>query len=728
MYLFNRKFSAILLCFGCTTVQSVYGQTSTPADAQVQARANSLLQQMSLDEKLQFIASKYPSNASPGGGGGFIPGIPRLGIPDLNMVDSATGSGSTTQASSTFPATIALAASWEPHLSYDYGVQVAKQLRAQGFGMGLGGGVNLTREPRAGRTFEYLGEDPILAGELLAERTNGTQSQRVIATAKHFAGNEQETNRMGGNSQIDERTMRELYLLPFEIALEKSHPLSLMCAYTRLNGDYACENKFLLTSVLKNEWKFQGEVQSDWGATHSTVKAINAGLDEEEGSDAGPAFLAPVPVRSVLASRAVSQDRLDDMIRRKLYVLIASGVMDDAPKGGGTIDFVGANSFAQSVEEQSIVLLRNQSNQLPVKINAPKRIAVIGAHADAAVMTGGGSADTFHPVTGAFAGCGGLRFAKTDGCGWWRSPWLKVDVPLTKALQQLSPSSIVSFAGNRDENAPFRDYTPDEIRDAVALARNADVAIVVVAQPAGEDFGDLQSLSLSNPLNQNQLVEAVADVNPHTVVVIESGNPVLMPWKDKVSAIVEAWYPGEAGGKAIANVLFGKVNPSGKLPISFPLHDQDSPTWGTDGAFAADPIYTEKLDIGYRWYDVHNIKPLYEFGYGLSYTHFSYSNLSVEKTDEHGMVARFSVTNDGRVAGAEVAQVYLDISSPGEPPRRLGGWAKVSLTPGDKREVRVVIPPKALRVWSLDGDRWEFVVPSKVEVGSSSRDIQLSSQ
>jgi beta-glucosidase len=728
MYLFNRKFWAILLYFGCTTVQRVYGQTSTPADVQVQARANSLLQQMSLDEKLQFIASKYPSNASPGGGGGFIPGIPRLGIPDLNMVDSATGSGSTTQASSTFPATIALAASWEPHLSYDYGVQVAKQLRAQGFGMGLGGGVNLTREPRAGRTFEYLGEDPILAGELLAERTNGTQSQRVIATAKHFAGNEQETNRMGGNSQIDERTLRELYLLPFEIALEKSHPLSFMCAYTRLNGDYACENKFLLTSVLKDEWKFQGEVQSDWGATHSTVKAINAGLDEEEGSDAGPAFLAPVPVRSVLATRAVSQDRMDDMIRRKLYVLIASGVMDDAPKGGGTIDFVGANSFAQSVEEQSMVLLRNQSNQLPLKINAPKRIAVIGAHADAAVMTGGGSGDTFHPVTGAFAGCGGLRFAKTDGCGWWRSPWLKVDVPLTKALQQLSPSSIVSFAGNRDKNAPFRDYTPDEIRDAVALARNSDVAIVVVAQPAGEDFGDLQSLSLSNPSNQNQLVDAVADVNPHTVVVIESGNPVLMPWKDKVSAIVEAWYPGEAGGKAIANMLFGKVNPSGKLPISFPVHDQDSPTWGTDGAFAADPIYTEKLDIGYRWYDVHNIKPLYEFGYGLSYTHFSYSNLSVEKTDEHGMVARFSVSNDGHVAGAEVAQVYLDISSPGEPPRRLGGWAKVSLTPGEKKEVRVVIPPKALRVWSLDGDRWEFVVPSKVEVGSSSRDIQLSSQ
>jgi beta-glucosidase len=267
MYLFNRKFTAILLYFGCTTVQSVYGQTSTPADAQVQARANSLLQQMSLDEKLQFIASKYPSNASHGGGGGFIPGIPRLGIPDLNMVDSATGSGSTTQASSTFPATIALAASWEPHLSYDYGVQVAKQLRAQGFGMGLGGGVNLTREPRAGRTFEYLGEDPILAGELLAERTNGTQSQRVIATAKHFAGNEQETNRMGGNSQIDERTLLELYLLPFEIALERSHPLSFMCAYTRLNGDYACENKFLLTYILKTEWKFQGEVQSDWGAS-----------------------------------------------------------------------------------------------------------------------------------------------------------------------------------------------------------------------------------------------------------------------------------------------------------------------------------------------------------------------------------------------------------------------------------------------------------------------------
>ena len=699
-----------------------------PRDAQIHERADSLIKQMSLEEKLQFVASKYPSNASPGGGAGFIPGISRLAIPDLNIVDSATGSGSTTQPSTTFPATIALAASWDPQLSFDYGVQVAKQLRAQGFGMGLGGGVNLTREPRAGRVFEYLGEDPVLGGELLAARTNGTQSQKVIATAKHFAGNEQETNRMGGNSQIDERTLRELYLLPFEIAVEKSHPLSIMCAYSRLNADYACESKFLLNDVLKEDWNFQGEVQSDWGATHSTTKAINAGLDEEEGSDAGPAFFSPVPVRYALASHTVSQERLDDMVRRKLYALIASGVMDDAPKGGGKIDFAAGAAFAQSVEEQSIVLLRNQNDQLPLKGNTLKRIAVIGAHADAAVMSGGGSADTMHPVTGSFGGCGGLRFGKADGCGWWRNPWLKVDVPLTQALQQLSPASIVSYAGNKDQNSPFREYTPDEIRDAVKLAHQADVAIVVVAQSAGEDFGDLPSLSLANPSNQNEMVEAVAAANPHTVVVIESGNPVLMPWNEKVSAIVEAWYPGEAGGKAIANVLFGKVNPSGKLPLSFPLHDQDTPTWGADGTFAADPVYSEKLDIGYRWYDARRIAPMYEFGYGLSYTKYTYSKLSTEHTADHGLVVTFSVRNDGRVAGSEIAQVYLGIDSPGEPPRRLGGWTKLSLAPGETKQARLVIAPTALRVWSLDHERWEVVPPTSVQVGSSSRNLLLSSQ
>jgi beta-glucosidase len=699
-------------------------QTGTPNDPAWQ-RADDLVKKLTLDEKLQFILSKYPSNADPGGGSGYIEGVTRLHIPGVNISDSATGSGSSTQSSSTFPATIALAASWDRQLSYDYGKQIAIQLRAQGFAMGLGGGANLTREPRGGRAFEYLGEDPLLAGELLAQRTKGTQSQKVMASIKHFAGNEQETNRIGGNSQIDERTLRELYLLPFEIAVEQGQPASAMCSYNRLNGEYACENSILLTDILKTQWHFLGQIQSDWGATHTTAKAINAGLDEEEGSDAGPSFFGRVPVLFALANHDVTPDRIDDMVRRKLYAMIASGVMDDPPQGGEKIDFDAARKFAQSAEEQSIVLLKNDREQLPLLPSRLKRIAVIGSHADAAVMSGGGSGDTMHPVTGSFLGCEGLEFVDHNGCGWWRTPWLKIPLPLTKAIQEVSPQSEVKFSGVRDEQAPFRAYSPVEIADAVALARESDVAIVVVAQPAGEDFGDLKTLSLQNPSNQNELVDAVATANPHTIVVIESGNPILMPWKDKVAAIVEAWYPGEAGGQALANVLFGKVDPSGKLPFTFPLRNEDTPTWGGTGVLAKDPVYSEKLNMGYRWYDAKKIAPLFEFGYGLSYTHFTYSDLSIKRDADRTLHVSFSVKNDGAVAGAEVPQVYLGMDYAGEPPLRLAGWNKIRLNPGEAQQVNVTISPRTQSIWDVSTSDWRVIADALVYVGASSRDIRL---
>lgn len=687
-------------------------------------RADSLVGKMTLDEKLQFIHSQYAMSSVPGGGAGYIQGVPRLGIPDLNMVDSATGSGSTSQASTTFPATIALAASWDRRLSSEFGRQIAVQLRAQGFGMGLGGGTNLAREPRGGRLFEYLGEDPLLAGEMLAERTDGTQSQKVIATIKHYAGNEQEHNRGGGNSQIDERTLRELYLLPFEIAARRAQPGNVMCSYNRLNGDYACENAHLLNDVLKNDWHFEGQVQSDWGAAHSTANAINAGLDEEE--DVGSTvYLTPDLVRQAIANGSVSTARLDDMVRRKLYVMIRTGVMDDPAKGGAAIDFARANAFAQAAAEQSMVLLKNDNNQLPLSAASLTRIAVIGGHADAAVLTGGGSGNTRDPVTGSFAGCGGLSFGTSTGCSWWTNPWLKLNTPIVAAIHSLAPSAQVSFAGISDQQTPFRAYTQTEIDQAAALASRSDVAIVVVAQPAGEDFGDLQSLSLANPSNQDALVDAVARANPRTIVVVQSGNPVLMPWKDRVAAIVEAWYPGEGGGQAIANVLFGKVNPSGKLPVTFPLRDQDTPTWGQNGAFEADPVYAEKLDMGYRWYDAKNIAPMFEFGYGLSYTHFSYSGLSVAHRRDGSIDVSFTVRNDGRVAGAEVPQVYLGVPYSGEPPRRLVGWEKIGMSPGEARRVRMTVTPRMQSVWDTSRNGWRYVPGGTVYVGASSRDIRL---
>ncbi|WP_254063652.1 glycoside hydrolase family 3 protein [Granulicella sp. S190] len=723
----NRVWIAVLLVmfFAVPLTITVDAQEKGAPDDAVSRRADELLKKLTLDEKLQLILSKYPSNASPGGGGGYIEGVTRLHIPDINMSDSSTGSGSTTQPSSTFPATIALAASWDRQLSYDYGGEVAIQLRAQGFAMGLGGGANLTREPRGGRSFEYLGEDPLLAGELLAERTKGTQSQKVMASIKHFAGNEQETNRMGGDSHIDDRTLRELYLLPFEIAVEQGHPASVMCSYNRLNGDYACENSALLTNILKTQWQFPGQVQSDWGATHTTAKAINAGLDEEEGSDAGPSYFGRVPVLFALANHDITQERVDDMVRRKLYSMIASGVMDYPPHGGEKIDFDAARTFAQSVEEQSIVLLKNDRRQLPLSTSNLKHIAVIGSHANVAVMSGGGSADTMHPVTGSFPGCEGLEFVDHNGCGWWRNPWLKVPVPLTKAIRELSPASEVEFSGVQDEQAPFRAYSPGEIADAVALARRSDIAIVVVAQPAGEDFGDLRTLSLQNPSNQNELVDAVANANPHTIVVVQSGNPILMPWKDKVAAIVEAWYPGEAGGRAIGNVLFGKVDPSGKLPFTFPARDEDTPTWGATGAVSKDPVYSEKLNIGYRWYDAKKLAPLFEFGYGLSYTNFTYSDLSLKRDPDHTLHVSFTVKNDGTVEGAEVPQVYLGIDYAGEPPLRLGGWSKVRLKPGESQQVDITVSPRTQSVWDTSASDWRYIPDAVAYVGSSSRDIRL---
>ena len=710
----------------CSTVCIAQPASEIREDRSALLRADALLKQMTLDEKLQLIVSRYPNNASPGGGGGYVEGIPRLNIPAINISDSATGSGNNKQPSSTFPATIAVAASWDRQLAFDYAVQIARELKAQGFGMGLGGGTNLAREPRCGRIFEYLGEDPVLSGELLAQRTLGTQSQKIIATIKHFAGNEQETNRQGSNSVIDERTLHELYLLPFEIAIEKGHPGSVMCSYNRLNGDYACENAQLLTDILKNAWQFQGFVQSDWGATHSTVKAINAGLDEEEGSEPGPTWFNRIDVLYALANHDVTEARIDDMVRRKLYAMIMTGLIDNAPKGGEQIDFAAATAFAQNVEEKSIVLLKNDGAELPLVADRLKNIAVIGSHADVAVGTGGGSGDTMKPVTGSLSDCGGLRFGMHAGCDWWRTPWLKLDVSIVKAVQELAPNAKVIFEGNKEQAEPFRAYSKPEIDEAVALAAKSDVAVVIVNQPAGEDFGDLPSLSLANPTNQDALVEAVATANAHTIVVLENGNPVLMPWRNKVAAIVEAWFPGQGGGRAIANVLFGKLNPSGKLPMTFPERNEDIPTWGKDGTMAKDPVYTEKLNIGYRWYDAKKIKPMFEFGYGLSYTHFGYSNLSVNTAVDNTLTVVFTVKNEGSLEGAEVPQVYLGINDKDEPPLRLVGFSKINLKPGESKQVRITISPRMQSIWSVDANDWKFIPDSRVYVGASSRDIRLS--
>jgi beta-glucosidase len=448
------------------------------------------------------------------------------------------------------------------------------------------------------------------------------------------------------------------------------------------------------------------------------------------------------------------------MVERKLRTMIQVGVMDDPPPdntvAGFTpqIDYIAASKTAQNFEEQSIVLLKNSTSQAPLDgstnllpLNASKltNIAVIGSHADDAVLSGGGSGEVRNPVWGQYTTCGKVQFGYWGtGCEWWSVPWkyaaqatypanpANPRLSIVAAIQAAAPKATVTYGGHSDHNDPFRSYTTAEIADAVAKAQAANVAIVVVNQITGEDT-DLNSLSLSNykwngaPNNQEAMIAAVAAVNKNTIVVIESANPVLMPWLNNVSAVVDAWYPGEAGGPALANVLFGVVNPSGKLPITFPNADNVTPTGG--GTFPEYPNYTEGLLVGYRWYDANDptgATVLFPFGFGLSYTTYSYANLKVSAAGDGAKTVTFDVTNTGTVAGQEVAEVYIahpvDV---GEPPKRLAGWQKVALAPNQTQTVSVTISPQTQSIYDVTKPGWQMVEPVNIMVGGSSRSLPL---
>jgi beta-glucosidase len=686
-------------------------------DRDADARAAQLVAQLTLDEKIQLVHGWGVCGIPIGGptqgnrGAGFIPGIPRLGIPDFNSNDGPAGTGNCAGrpagAGTVLPASIALAASWDPDLAFDYGKLIGTEERDQGFNVWYGAAVGLAREPRNGRTFEYHGEDPVLSGKLVVPKLRGAQSRGLIATLKHYAGNQQETNRQTSSSNIDERTLRELYLLHFEIAVKEGDVGSVMCSYNKLDDVYACENQTLLNDILKNEWRFAGFVISDFGATHSTVLAANSGLDEEQfrGQFFGDALKAAVQDGSVPLAR------LDDMVRRKLRSAIVAGLLDRPPPAIRPIDFAAGKQVAQRVAEQSIVLLKNTRGALPLRARHARSIAVIGSHADVAVLTGGGSGQVLPPEGPAVP-------PTCDLAGPGPAHWCQVWIPSSPlaAIRALAPQARVEFADGADPAA------------AAALAARADVAIVFANQWELEGV-DLPTLHL--PDDQDALIGQVAAANSRTIVVLEHGSPVVMPWIDRVAAVVAAWYPGIRGGEAIAGVLFGEVNPSGKLPITFPKTEADLPT----GAAPPDPAaleinYTEGLLMGYRWFDTRSIEPLFPFGHGLSYTSFAYSHIatgSPRDAAEHGISVSFDVRNTGDRSGAEVAQVYLELpASTGEPPRRLVAWDKLSLQPGQTRRVSLQIAPERLAYWNVASHAWAIAPGTyRVFVGSSSRDIRL---
>lgn len=729
--------AAVLVCVSGQSAPVVFAQSPSPqqpkfpwSDAALgpDQRADMVIQRMTLEEKLRLVhgaglpvfGPTEPEIVRSNGGAGFVPGIPRLGIPDLNMSDSAVGIANTAREgryATALPSALALASSWDGQLAFSYGSLIGTELADQGFNVSLGGGVNLARDPRDGRIFEFLGEDPILAGNLDAKVVEGIQSRHIIGDVKHFAANDQETGRGSANVIIGERALRETDLLAFRIAIQESHPGMVMCAYNLVNGVYSCENRHLLEGVLKEDWGFKGWVISDWGATHSTVPAALAGLDMEMP---GQQYFGKDLAQAVASGR-VPMARLNDMVHRILRTEFAAGVIDH-PNERSVPDIFRGFAVAQHVEEESAVLLEN-SGLLPLDPGRVKSIAVIGSHADVAVLSGGGSSQVNPPGGNAVAE---KTPSSTEMDVLGRPAVWDPSSPLN-AIRSHAPGARVTYDSGADVPA------------AAAAAKAAQVAVVFVHQQMTEG-ADVPSLQL--PDGQDALVGAVAAANPHTIVVLETGGPVAMPWAGKVAGVLEAWYPGIRGGPAIANLLFGTVNPSGKLAVTFPRSDDQLP----HPVIAAPPgpkqspldvilhpgppfdvRYTEGLDVGYKWFDARHLQPLFAFGYGLSYSRFVYSGLSAV-AHSGGFDVRFSLRNTSSRAGTEIAEVYLALPrGAGEPPKRLIGWARVPLGAGQSRTVSLSIDPLYLSIFDTRTKHWQILSGQyRVMVGNSSSNLPLS--
>jgi beta-glucosidase len=661
-----------------------------------------------------FPGAKIPEDAVPGAG--YVAGVPRLGVPPLRETDASLGvtnpggvrKGDTATA---LPSGLALAASWNADNAYAGGAVVGEEAAKKGFNVLLGGGLNLAAEPRNGRNFEYLGEDPLLAGTLAGAAVRGTQDQKVVSTVKHFALNDQETGRNVVDAQIDEQGLRQGELLAFQFAIEKGKPGSVMCAYNKVNGHYACDNDFLLNKVLKGDWAWPGWVMSDWGAVPGVSAAAN-GLDQQSGEQLDRQVWFDKPLKAAVSSGQIPQARIHDMAQRVLRSMFAVGLFDTPSRQGQPVDYAAGAKVSKATAQQGVVLLKNDRGLLPMARTA-KKIVVVGGYADIGVLSGGGSAQVI-------TGDGNAASIPVGGEG-----------PLAMLANQVyhpsSPLKAIRAKVGKETTVRFADGRyPSE---AAAMAKDADVVVVFANQWMMEsiDAGDL-----SLPQGQDGLIAAVAEANPNTVVVLQTGGPVLMPWLGKVGAVVEAWYSGVKGGEAIADVLFGDVNPSGRLPITFPasydqLPNREIPGLGYVGPSFTDPpeVAAAKMksfaaphpygsDIGYRWYARKGFTPLFPFGHGLSYTSFKYGDLKVSGGDT--VTASFDVTNTGPKAGADVPQVYLTARS-GAPELRLLGWSRVELAPGETKRVTVTADRRLLadfdvkaRKWRIDAGTYDIAV------------------
>ena len=701
------------------------GRQSGPLDAD--DRAREIETQMTDDERFSLLVGVMGAAAElwpvrderiPPGvpmSAGYVPGIPRLGVPALQMSDAGLGvtnpgyrPGDTATA---LPAGLALAASFNPTLARAAGEAIGREARSRGFNVQLAGAMNLARDPRNGRNFEYLSEDPLLTATIAAESVNGTQGQGVISTVKHYSLNCNETNRHWLDAVIDPDAHRESDLLAFEIAIERSRPGAVMTAYNKVNGDYASRNQVLNNDVLKGAWGYRGWVMSDWGATSSWECALH-GLDQECGAQLDVVFWQSEAfsdrLRAAYADGGLPKERLSDMVRRILRSMFAVGI--DQWAAAPAPDMAAHNEIALQIARQGIVLLKNRG-VLPLAPDSAARIAVIGGYALTGVPIGCGSSAVVPP--GGFAAV--IPIGGPGLTGGSRNLYLLPSSPMDELKKQL-PNAQIEFDPG---------ISPAE---AVLAARRADIAIVFAIRVEGEGF---DSADLSLPWGQDAVIAAVSAANANTVVVLETGNPVSMPWRDSVNAIVQAWYPGQAGGQAIAEIVVGQVNPSGRLPITFPLDLDQTPRpelpdsgapWGTSSTIR----YTEGADVGYRWFARTGQIPMFAFGHGLSYTAFEYRDLVA--AGDRTIEASFTVVNTGDRSGADVPQLYLT-AAPGGQMLRLLGFERVELKPGESRSVTIQVDPRLLARYDGGAGSWRIEPGGyAVAVGASAVSPRLTAE
>jgi beta-glucosidase len=687
---FTKSIPAVLVCVG------LYGM-ALAASTDPDTRASVAVSQMTDSERFQLlhgimaIPLPLPGFKQPPPGikvtSGYIKGVSRLGVPDIWETDASLGVVNPGQlrrgdVATAMPSGLALAASFDSELAFRGGAMIGSEARAKGFNVLLGGGSNLARDPRNGRNFEYLVEDPLLAGTLAGEEVRGTQSEHVVSTVKHFALNDQETLRHTADVVVGEAAERESDLLAFEIAIERGQPGSVMCSYNLVAGDYACGNDSLLNRVLKGDWGYKGWVMSDWGAVYSLDFMVK-GLDQESGEQLDKQVYFGQPLEAAVRAGLVPNARVSDALHRIVRSLYAVGV--DVTPTGATIDYPRDALIAHQAAAEGIVLLKNDGI-LP--LNSEKRIAIFGGHADIGVLSGGGSSQVT-PYGGppTFVPVGGEGLAAIFG------------------RELFMPSSPVDHLRTAMPDATVSYYPGYDVATAAAAAGN-DAVIVFATQWQAED---IDHASMNLPEGQDELISALAKANPNVIVVLESGNPVKMPWLADVKAVLEAWYPGQEGGGAIAEVLTGAINPSGHLPITFPMDESQLPRPAIPGFGLPDGTkikidYFEGSDVGYRWYAAKHLQPLFAFGYGLNYTHFELSGLRVSGAGNP--TATFAVHNVGARAGAAVPQLYL-ISAAGKPMQRLAAFSRIELAPGSGQTVTVSIDPRLLARWDTSRHRWQ---------------------